>query len=152
MKKVGLDTWIQLLGMSSVVAGLVFVGIEMRQTQRIALATETSNRMYQVLQTINTSSETGVDWTKVVFSEYSELSEIEKIAKRNNASQGWLLVENDFNLYKLGLLSEEVCLAKSGLIDVYYNQCPLRDIYELRRPLMPVEFVQIVESQSDPCD
>ena len=36
--------------------------------------------------------------------------------------------------------------------DVYYNQCPLRDIYELRRPLMPVEFVQIVESQSDPCD
>ena len=152
MKKVGLDTWIQLLGMSSVVAGLVFVGIEMRQTQRIALATETSNRMYQVLQTIRTSSEVGLDWTKVVFSEYSELSEIEKIAKRNNASQGWLLVENDFNLYKLGLLSEEVWQAKSGLIDVYYNQCPLRDIYELRRPLMPVEFVQIVESQSDPCD
>jgi hypothetical protein len=152
MRKVSLDVCIQFIGLLSVVGGLLFVGIEMRQTQRIALATETSNRMYQVLQTINTSSETGVDWTKIVFSEYSELSETEKIAKRNNASQGWLLVENDFNLYKIGLLSEEVWQAKSGLIDVYYNQCPLRDIYELRRPLMPVEFVQIVESQSDPCD
>ena len=153
MRKASLDVCIQFIGLLSVVAGLLFVGMEMRQTQRIALASETSNRMYQVLiQTINSSSETGVDWTKMVFGDYSELSESEKIAKRNNASQGWLLVENDFNLYKLGLLSEEVWQAKSGLIDVYYNQCPLRDIYELRRPLMPVEFVQIVESQSDPCD
>ena len=63
MKKVGLDTWIQLIGLLSVVGGLLFVGIEMRQTQRIALATETSNRMYQVLQTIRTSSEVGLDWT-----------------------------------------------------------------------------------------
>ena len=96
MKKVGLDTWIQLIGLLSVVGGLLFVGIEMRQTQRIALATETSNRMYQVLQTIRTSSEVGLDWTKVVFSEYSELSEAEKIAKRNDVSAGWLLAENDF--------------------------------------------------------
>ena len=38
MKKISLDTWIQLVGMLSVVAGLIFVGIEMRQTQRVALA------------------------------------------------------------------------------------------------------------------
>ena len=42
MKKVSLDTWIQLLGMLSVLAGLLFVGLEMRQTQRIALATNTN--------------------------------------------------------------------------------------------------------------
>ena len=75
MKKVSLATWIQLLGMSSVVAGLVFVGLEMQQTQRIALATETSNRMYQVLQTIRTSSEVGLDWNKVVFSEYLKVAD-----------------------------------------------------------------------------
>ncbi len=44
MKKVSADTWLQFLGMSSVVASLVFVGLEMQQTQRIARATATSDR------------------------------------------------------------------------------------------------------------
>ena len=60
MRKANLDVCIQFIGLLSVVGGLLFVGMEMRQTQQIALAAETSNRMCQVLiQTINTSSETG---------------------------------------------------------------------------------------------
>ena len=35
--KVSFDTWIQLLGMLGVLGGLVFVGLEMQQTQKIAL-------------------------------------------------------------------------------------------------------------------
>ena len=38
--RVNFDTWIQLLGMLSVLAGLVFVGLEMRQSQQIALAAQ----------------------------------------------------------------------------------------------------------------
>ena len=147
MKKVSLDTWIQLLGMLSVLAGLLFVGLEMRQTQRIALATETSNRMYQVVEEIYTTAEIGLDWTKVVFGDPAELSETEKIQKRNNASAGWFIIENDFNLYKLGLMSEEVWEAKRGIIGFYYNQCELRDIYKMRQSLMPDEFVKVVDSE-----
>ena len=66
MKKISLDTWIQLLGMLSVLAGLIFVGLEMQQTQRIALATETSNRMYLVVEETYTTAEIGLDWSKVV--------------------------------------------------------------------------------------
>ena len=40
MKKVSLDTWIQLLGMIGVLGGLVFVGFEMQQSQRIAIASQ----------------------------------------------------------------------------------------------------------------
>ena len=36
--KVSFDAWIQLLGMIGVLGGLIFVGLEMRQTQTIALA------------------------------------------------------------------------------------------------------------------
>ena len=147
MKKVSLDTWIQLLGMSSVVAGLVFVGFEMQQTQRIALASETSNRMYQVILDIYTTGEIGLDWSKIVFSDALELTEAERILKRNDASAGWFISENDFNLYTLGLMSEEVWEAKRGIISFYYNQCELREIYDLRRPLMPAEFVQVVDSE-----
>ena len=38
MKKISLDSWVQLIGMLSVVAGLVFVGLEMQQSQKFALA------------------------------------------------------------------------------------------------------------------
>ena len=36
--RVNFDTWIQLLGMTGVLGGLIFVGLEMRQSQQIALA------------------------------------------------------------------------------------------------------------------
>ena len=38
--KVSFDTWIQLLGMVGILGGLVFVGLEMRQTQQIAIASQ----------------------------------------------------------------------------------------------------------------
>ena len=147
MKKVSLDVLIQLIGMLSVVAGLVFVGLEMKQSQNIALATETSNRMYQVIQDIYTTAEIGLDWSKIVLDNNVELTEAERIQKRNNASAGWFITENDFQLYQLGLMSEEVWQAKRGIISYYYNQCELRDIYNLRRPLMPTEFVKVVDEE-----
>ena len=44
MKNVSLDVWIQLIGMLSVLAGLVFVGLEMRQAQLIAIAGQQQQR------------------------------------------------------------------------------------------------------------
>ena len=38
MRKVSIEVWIQLLGMLGVLGGLVFVGLEMQQSQRIAIA------------------------------------------------------------------------------------------------------------------
>ena len=43
--KVSFDTWVQLLGMVGVLGGLVFVGLEMRQSQRIALASQQTQRI-----------------------------------------------------------------------------------------------------------
>ena len=42
--KVSFDAWIQLLGMLGVIGGLVFVGLEMRQTQQIAIAGQIQER------------------------------------------------------------------------------------------------------------
>ena len=58
IKNVSLDVWIQLLGMLSVLAGLVFVGLEMRQSQRIALAAQQQERASLVTEIIGTFSET----------------------------------------------------------------------------------------------
>ena len=45
IKKVSLDTWIQVIGMLGVLGGLVFVGLEMQQNQRIALAAQQTARV-----------------------------------------------------------------------------------------------------------
>ena len=45
MKKVNLDMWIQLIAMLSVLAGLVFVGLEMQQNHRITLADQQTARV-----------------------------------------------------------------------------------------------------------
>ena len=42
--EVSFDTWIQLLGMIGVLGGLVFVGLQMEQSQRIAIIRISSNR------------------------------------------------------------------------------------------------------------
>ena len=44
MKKVSVDVWIQLIGMLGVLAGLVFVGLELQQSQRIAIANAIQGR------------------------------------------------------------------------------------------------------------
>ena len=45
MKRVSLDTWIQLSGMIGLLGGLIFVGLEMQQNQRIALAAQQTSRV-----------------------------------------------------------------------------------------------------------
>ena len=49
MKKVSLDTWIQLFGMLGLLGGLMFVGLEMRQSQTIALAGQTQARNQAIM-------------------------------------------------------------------------------------------------------
>ena len=57
MKKVSLDTWIQLLGMIGLIGGLVFVGLEMQQSQQIALASQQQERASLVTEIIGTFTE-----------------------------------------------------------------------------------------------
>tara|TARA_B100000674_G_scaffold96821_1_gene69492 strand:- start:24 stop:200 length:177 start_codon:yes stop_codon:yes gene_type:complete len=54
--KVSFDTWIQLLGMVGVLGGLVFVGLEMQQSQRIALANTQQERTNTAIANFDTSS------------------------------------------------------------------------------------------------
>ena len=42
--KISFETWVQFLGMIGVLGGLVFVGLEMRQSQTIAQAGQQQDR------------------------------------------------------------------------------------------------------------
>jgi hypothetical protein len=79
MKKVGLDLWIQSIGMLSVLAGLLFVGLEMRQSQRIAIATQEQARSEQVTdQLLSLMDGAWRDMYQVASRPYIELSDEQK--------------------------------------------------------------------------
>ena len=96
MKSINSDTWIQLLGMLSVLAGLVFVGLEMRQSQQIALAAQQQNRMSVFIDIINTMTEAGFEYAAAVQgSEY---------VYKNFMHASFFYLENDVVQYNLGLI------------------------------------------------
>ena len=43
MRKISLDVLIQLIGMLGILGGLVFVGLEMRQSQQLALDSQSKD-------------------------------------------------------------------------------------------------------------
>ena len=103
--KVSFDTWVQLLGMVGVLGGLVFVGLEMRQSQRIAIADQQQSRAAIANDFITTFLENCLDFTTVFFNENpnQEFSQ-QDIAHRNIVQIHWFLFENDFYQYSQGLM------------------------------------------------
>ena len=95
--KVSFDTWIQLPGMTGVLGGLIFVGLEMRQSQMIALAAQSQARTSMLLERVGVYTEANLDFQSLLFaSSYDiDMSRI-KAAQRNTIHQSWFLFENDF--------------------------------------------------------
>ena len=51
------DVWVQLIGMLGVLGGLIFVGLEMKQSQQIALAAQQQARTAALVSIIGSFSE-----------------------------------------------------------------------------------------------
>tara|TARA_Y100001934_G_scaffold7047_1_gene9301 strand:+ start:598 stop:1062 length:465 start_codon:yes stop_codon:yes gene_type:complete len=152
VKKVSIDTWIQLLGMLSVVAGLVFVGLQMMQTQRIALASQQQARAAIFNDMVLGLTEAEVDFQSVFFDRnFQNNLSTEEVAYRNQIHLAWTLHENDFYQFTQGLMDEETWAAKLEGITLIYGYCDVRDIFRRRFPIFSAPFRAIIESLPDEC-
>ena len=152
MKKVSLDVWIQLIGMLSVLAGLVFVGLEMRQAQYIAIAGQQQQRAIMQGELNYSITEQGEDIGEIILNQnYSELSDNQKKLKRNIAWWQWNRIENDFYQYSLGLMPTEKWEAQLGSLSRWKNVCEARDIYDFRYSYFEVELKRLLDDAPDDC-
>ena len=88
MKKVSLDTWIQLLGMVGLLGGLIFVGLEMKLPQIIALAAQQQSPTENFINLLNAFSESGAAsyyQVAIKVSQNEPLTPTEKILAQNFA-------------------------------------------------------------------
>lgn len=109
MKKVSLDVWIQSIGMLSILAGLIFVGLEMRQSQEIALANQMQSRVEQITDynlafLENADSD---DLYAIANEKYNELTERQKWL--NDIQGRWQLQMQQTSvwMYQQNFLSED---------------------------------------------
>ena len=155
MKKIDLNTIVQTLAMFGVMGSLIFVGLQMKQSQEIALAAQNSVRTGYFLAAIDSLAEQGLSYheyllqvngVKPATKEYEWLS-------HNQTHAFWFIAENDFLQHELGLIDENVWKAK---LAVYQLACRIalsdsRDIYLLRRPMLNPRFVALIEEGQPSC-
>jgi len=152
MKKVSIDVWIQLVGMLSVLAGLVFVGLEMRQAQFIAIAGQQQQRAIMQGELNYSITGQGEDIGAIIINQnYAELSDNQKKLKRNIAWWMWNRIENDFYQYSLGLMPTEKWEAQLGSLSRWKNFCEARDIYDFRYSFFEAELQQLLDDAPDDC-
>ena len=155
MKKVSLDVWVQLIGLLSVVAGLAFVGFEMRQSQQIALASQQQERAAFVTEIIGTFSEIDPPISMVDY-----LNEDVDISNQDRRAiletfiyRMWMVYENDYLQYDLGLMSEDIWQAKLASMRFMYNRCQFKEVTERALSFSSKELLTLlVDSDSTLCE
>ena len=146
--KVSFDTWIQLLGMLGVLGGLVFVGLEMQQTQRIAIAGQVQARADTQLEILLTPLEGDERLLKFYggsIPEESDLSEEDKLLFEQLTRVRMASLQASWQQFNLGLLPEDAWRLAERRIFAIYNSCQFRDVFE--NASQP-EFLEYVRSNS----
>ena len=130
MKEVSLDVWVQLIGLLSVVAGLAFVGFEMRQSQQIALASQQQERAALVTEIIGTFPEIDPPISMVDYlNEETDISNQDRRAIIETfIYRMWMVYENDYLQYDLGLMDEDIWQAKLASMRFMYNRCQFKEV------------------------
>ena len=128
MKKVSLDTWIQLLGMVGLLGGLIFVGLEMRQSQIIALGAQQHARTELAGALWLAGLEGETDIHAAMSKPWPELSDHQKSVREQIQRYYWILLQNNHYQYELGLINEELWAQIEGRIRVRYSECHLRNM------------------------
>lgn len=151
MNKINRDTWIQLVGMWSVVAGLIFVGVELRQSQRLALAGQQQQRAVMTSDWVHSITEQGEDLYYLISADFSQLSDEQKKLARNIVWFQWNRIENDYYQYSLRLLPEEKWNAQLSSLALWKNACHARDIYDFRYTFFESDLKEILDSIPNNC-
>jgi hypothetical protein len=148
VKKVDINVWVQLIGMLGVLGGLVFVGLEMRQSQRIAIGAQQQARAELRAQELLTPFQGNIDVAKVRFLEWEEMTDDQKLARGMLQLYRWNSLQNNFFQNNLGLLSADTWEQSLIFAKTRKSECHLRDF-------MPVNadpaFGAFLESLPDEC-
>ena len=107
--------------------GLLFVGLEMRQSQLIAIGAQQQARAELRAQILIAPFEGNIDAARVAFLDWEEMTDDQKLARGMLQQYRWNTLENNFFQNNLGLLSADTWEQMKVYIRERKSECHLRD-------------------------
>ena len=138
MKKIGFDTWVQLLGLLSVLGGLIFVGLELQQAHRIAIASQVQARNDSLMQYLmvplegNTAALKFYDYSGFMEIDTSLLNNEDRLIYDQLSRFRLISLQNAFQQYTLGMIPDDVFEFTRRASLTMYDNCVIRDMVEDR--------------------
>jgi hypothetical protein len=145
-----LNDWMQVVGIFAVVASLIFVGLQMKQSQDIALAAQYQARAEAAQNMMMSMQESGMALSAIQIPA-AEMKPAERHTIDNLYRWSWTQYDNMHFQYVAGFLDEESWTGQKARIERVYSRCDQRQILENMRPFLRQSFVAYVDSLNDPC-
>ena len=101
----------QIIGVIGLIASLIFVGLELRQSQRIALAEQHVERTKVFTEVINTATNNGIAY---FYSDHDY--DKNELFTHNFWHMFWNVSETDYLKYRLGLMDEGIWQARYSIM------------------------------------
>jgi hypothetical protein len=139
LKRVSLDTWIQLIGMLGVLGGLIFVGLEMQQNQRIALAAQQTARVELFSNMVNSLTQVKINYQS------ANMTDGEFDPQRNVTHQLLWIFENDYLQYSLGLMDEGIWQSKQRVMLGNFSRCG-NEVFLQRKSSLDKDLVALINA------
>ena len=151
MEKARMNAFIQLFGILGIIGSLIFVGLEMRQSQRIAIAGQYQARAAMNAASIQAAIEAGIEFSAQSGLSKSSLSPEEQVQQRNFTNLAYTRIENDCYQYQQRLIDEETWGKKLFSIRAWHKNCDLRGIWEQRSQFFTNELIDLIQSDEVDC-
>jgi hypothetical protein len=127
MKKINVDTWIQLIGMLGVLVGLVFVGLELQQSQQIAVANALQGRNQMQSNYLLAPLEGQLQALELrPAQDYQKLNPTQLLIRQQLILHRSVTITNAWQQYSFGLLTEDAWQVPAGRARDMYNICQER--------------------------
>ncbi len=138
--------WLQILGFAGLIASLVFVGLELRQSREIAIADVYQQRAAMLIDvhSITLTSELLYDaYNKVQAGE--QLNAGDQILMATGLTPIFTYWENNHFQYEMGLLSEEQWLSSRNAMKAVVQRPDVRFWWQSERAEMRKSFADVID-------
>ena len=140
---------INVIGILGVIGSLIFVGAQMEQSQKIALAAQQQARTEVLVEIIGGFDEGDSSFVEYIYGIVNGTYSEDTTTVRDAVWQFWMLFENDFLQYKLGLMDPGIWDAKLNAMLAVYNSCKYRDITDLVLGFSTAELSELLIESSE---
>lgn len=138
------------LGVVGVIGSLVFVGLELRQTQKIAIASQVQSRAEQLTerQLIWLQGQWELGY-RINTTPYEQLTDEEKWVVEVDTEWQKTMQQTNYYAYREGLLDEDQWSVIAGRILQSWNRCELRFTYQFE--FLENAYAEYLRSLPDKC-